>query len=330
MYRLLDRVGLGSADKGGAQVAANVEAWLAARPTNDRPAFTFVNFTEAHFPYHQLPAEVLARFTTRSRGELRAVSTQLMMATFGGAPPTAPDTIEQATAMYDAGVAYADGLLGRLVEALRRRGSLDRTIVVVLSDHGELLGEHGEFGHGRSLYEPVLHVPLAIRAPGRVPANRRLATPVSTAGVFATILDLAGLPPEPSVQVGSLLAVIRGAPHPGPIIAEQFVSQLGSTIETDDPLLEKKARFRAYRVGPQKLVDAEPGGTFLFDLYHDPGETDDVAMPQRMTVAALRESLDEWRDRLGIPDLRAVAAGAAPKPVDPAARERLRQLGYVE
>ncbi len=330
MYRLLDRVGLGGADKGGAQVAANVEAWLAARPADDRPAFTFVNFIEAHFPYHQLPAEFLGRFTTHSRGELWAVSSQLMMATFGGAPPTAPDTIEQATAMYDAGIAYADGLLGRLVEALRRNGRLDRTIVVVLSDHGELLGEHGEFGHGRSLYEPVLHVPLVIRAPSRVPAGRRVATPVSTAGVFATVLDLAGLPPEPSVQVGSLVEVIDGQPHPGPIIAEQFVSQLGSTIETDDPLMEKKARFRAYRIGRQKLVDAEPGGTFFFDLEHDPGERDDVAMSQRMTVASMRESLDAWRERLGIPDLRATATGAAPKPVDPAARERLRQLGYVE
>jgi arylsulfatase A-like enzyme len=330
VYRLLDRVGFGGADKGGAEVADNVEAWLAARPAHDRPAFTFVNLIEAHFPYHQLPAEVLGRFTTRSRGELRAVSTQLMMATFGGAPPSAPDTIEQATAMYDAGIAYADGLLGRLVDALRRRGALDRTILVVLSDHGELLGEHGEFGHGRSLYEPVLHVPLVIRAPGRIPAGRRVTTPVSTAGVFASVLDLAGLPPEPSVQVGSLVPVIEGAPHPGPIIAEQFVSQLGSAIETDDPLLAKKARFRAYRVGRHKLVDAEPGGTFFFDLDHDPGEAHDVAMPQRMTVASVRESLDEWRERLGIPDLRAAAAGPAAKLIDPGARERLRQLGYVE
>src|SRR5262249_40434590 len=154
MYRLLDRVGLGGADQGGAQVAANVEAWLATRPANDRPAFTFVDL----------------------------VGTQRMMATVGGAPPIPPDTVGQATSTHDGGGAHADGLLGRIVDALRRRGTLDRTILVVLSDHGELLGEHGEFGHGRSLYEPVLHVPLLIRDPGRIPAGRRVATPVSTAG----------------------------------------------------------------------------------------------------------------------------------------------------
>src|SRR5262249_12125249 len=163
--------------------------------------------------------------------------------------------------------------------------------------------------------------------PGRIPAGRRVATPVSTAGVLATVLDLAGLPPEPSVQVGSLAAVIDGAPHPGPIIAEQFASPLGGSIETDDPLLETKARFRAYRVGRRKLIDAEPGGTFFFDLETDPDEGHDVAMSQRLAVATMRESLDAWRERLGIPDLRAAAAGAAPKRVDAAVPERPKQLG---
>jgi arylsulfatase A-like enzyme len=330
MYRLLDRLGFGGADKGGAQVATNVETWLVARPPDDRPAFTFVNFIEAHFPYHQLPPYWLGRFTTRSRRELRAVSTQLMMAAFGGAPPVGPEVVEQATAMYDAGVAYADDLLGRLVDALRRRGTLDRTILIVLADHGELLGEHGEFGHGRSVYEPVLHVPLLVRYPPRIAADRRVTTPVSAAGVFATALDLAGLPPEPGVQVGSLVPVIDGAPHPGPVLAEQFAAVLGSAIDADDPLLDERARLRAYRVGRQKLVDAEPGGTFFFDLDADPGEAHDVAMQQRSRVATLRDSLEGWRERLGLRDLRAAVGAPAPAPIDPAARDRLRQLGYVE
>jgi arylsulfatase A-like enzyme len=152
---------------------------------------------------------------------------------------------------------------------------------------------------------------------------------VSVVGVFATLLDLAGLPPEPAVQVGSLVAVIDGRPHPGPIFAEQYRAELGSTIATDDPLLEKRARFRAYRAGRAKLIDAEPGGTFLFDLAADPGEVKDVSMQERLRVGALREELLAWTERLGLPDLNAPAGAPAP-PVDPAARERLRQLGYVE
>lgn len=328
-YRLLDRLGWGATDKGGAAVASTFESWLASRPRDDRPAFTFVNFIEAHFPYHQIPDDVLARFTSRSRRELRDVSTQLMLAELGGVPPSDPDVVEQATAMYDAGIAHADALLGRIVDALRRRGTLDRTVLVVLADHGELLGEHGEFGHGRSLYEPVLHVPLLVRFPPTVPVDRRVDVPVSTAGVYATVLDLAGLAPEPSTQVGSLRGVIDGRPHPGPVMAEQFAALLGSDVDADDPLLERRARLRAYRDGRMKLVDAEPGGTFLFDLDDDPSEEHEVSMKKRLDVARLREELDAWRERVGIPDLRATVATGGARPVDPAARERLRQLGYV-
>jgi arylsulfatase A-like enzyme len=321
MPRLLDRLGFGPRDNGGAAVATRFEAWLVARPPDDRPAFTFVDFSEAGFPYHRVPDDVLARFTTRSRRALRAVSTQLMAFEIDGAPPTDDATIEQVTAMYDAGVAYADALLGRVVDALRRRGTLDQTILVVLADHGELLGEHGQFGHGRSLYEPVLHVPLLLRFPPAVPEGRRIDVPASTAGVYATVLDLAGLSADPSVQVGSLRAVIEGKPHPGPVVAEQFATPFGSRLDTDDPLLRRRARLRAYRRGREKLMDAEPGGTFLFDLDEDPGEEHEVSMKRRLDVASLREELDAWRERVGIPDLRA----AVGKGVDPAPKP-----GYVE
>jgi len=321
MPRLLDGLGFGPTDKGGAAVATTLETWLAARPPDDPPTFTFVDFSEAGFPYDRVPDEVLARFTTRSRRALRAVNTQIMATEIDGTSPTDAETIAQATAMYDAGVAHADALLGRVVDALARRGSLERTILVVLADHGELLGEHGVFGHDRSLYEPALHVPLLFRFPPAVPEGRRVDVPASTAGVFATVLDLAGLPAEPSVQVGSLRAVIDGKPHPGPVVAEQFAIPLGTRADTDDPLLELNARLRAYRLGRQKLVDAEPGGTFLFDLDEDPGEEHEVSMKRRLDVATLREELDAWRERVGIPDLRAaVGKGVAPAP----------KPGYVE
>jgi len=330
MHRLLDRLGYGRPDKGGAAVASTFEAWVAARPAGAPPAFVFLNFIEAHFPYHQLPDAWLARFTSRSRRELRGLSSQLAMATFGGGLPHDDDVVGLATAMYDAGVAYADSLLGRVVDALRRRGSLDRTVLVVLADHGELLGEHGEFGHGRSLYEPVLHVPLLVRYPPRLPAGVRVVTPVSTVGVYATLLDLAGLPPPTTAQVGSLVAVLDGRPHPGPILAEQYRAALGSAAPSDDPLLRKDARLRAYRSGRRKLVDAEPGGTFLFDLDADPGEEHDDSMRERLAIGAMRDELATWIERLGLPDLNARVAGGAVPAVDAAARERLRRLGYVE
>ncbi|HEV7732826.1 MAG TPA: sulfatase [Candidatus Binatia bacterium] len=329
MHRVLERFGIGPLDKGGAGVAATFDAWFMARPADAPPAFVFLNFIEAHFPYHQLPASYLGRFTTTPLSTLRRLSLQLVAAEFGGPAPDVETARVDATAMYDAGILYADALLGQVVEAIRRRGTLDRTIIVVLADHGELLGEHGEFGHGHSVYEPVLHVPLLVRYPPVVRTGRA-SQPVSSAGVYATICDLLGIAVPPSVQAGSLLPSNRGRPAPGPGLAEQYASMLGSASDASgDPLLRHDRRFRAYRSGTEKLVVDSAGGQWLFDLQVDPGETRDVAAARPDRVTRLRSDLEAWVQALGLPALDAAVTAAAP-PMDPAARERLRALGYVE
>lgn len=109
---------------------------------------------------------------------------------------------------YDGAIAYMDSTLGVLVEGLRARGTLDNTVLVVAADHGEHFGEHGIRGHGNSLYLELLHVPLLIRAPGRIPSGARVSHVVSLRDIPATLLDLAGLPPS-SVTGHSLVPVAR-------------------------------------------------------------------------------------------------------------------------
>jgi arylsulfatase A-like enzyme len=331
-FRLLDRLGLGVADKGGGLAASNFERWAAGRPGDAPPAFAFLNFIEAHFPYHQLPPEYLGRFTDTARGELQTLSMRLFAAQFGDPIPDSGETLPLATAMYDAGILYADHLLGRVVEALRRRGSLDRTVLIVLADHGEMLGEHGEFGHGLSLYEPVLHVPLLVRFPPRIPAGTRVAAPVSTVGVFATVCDLAGVAAPPTLQGPSLAAALDGGGPPRAVLAERYATLLlgGTASASADPLLRADVRFRTLRAGRMKLVQSSRGPAYLFDLAADPGEEHDLAPADPATVGRLEAELEVVRAGLGLAALDApVQDGAAPA-VDPAARERLRALGYVE
>jgi len=111
---------------------------------------------------------------------------------------------------YDGAIAYMDATLGGLVEGLRARGTLDNTVLVVAADHGEHFGEHGIRGHGNSLYLELLHVPLLIRAPGRIPSGARVAHVVSLRDIPATLLDLAGLPSS-SVTGHSLAPLARVA-----------------------------------------------------------------------------------------------------------------------
>ena len=128
----------------------------------DRPFFAFLNYFDAHGPYRS-PAGFQRKW----------------------APAGKP--LER----YDAAIAYLDAELDRVFTTLEQRGVLERTIVAVASDHGELFGEHGLHGHANALYLPLLRVPLVLRYPPRVPAGLRVATPVSLADVPATLLELA-------------------------------------------------------------------------------------------------------------------------------------------
>lgn len=333
-HRLLERVGFAPQDKGGGQIVAHFGDWVRERPAGSRPVFVFLNFIEAHFPYHQLPDEYRDRFTDRSAAELRAISMALMGRQFGGELADPQAALEPALDMYDGGVLYSDHLLELVVAALRERGTLDRTLLIVLGDHGELLGERGDyFGHGPGLYQQVVHVPLLVRYPPAVPAGVRVETPVSTLGVYATILDVIGLELPPTLQVGSLLPVIEGGEGGGPILAELHDSSAmagGVSGDFNDPMMDARARHRLYREGRWKLVESSNGRVFLYDVVADPGETRNLAGAQPAELARMRAALEEVKARLGLPALDAELDLSASPELDPATRERLRQLGYTE
>jgi len=336
IHRLLDRLGLEESDKGGGLAAASFEAWAGSRPAEGgRPTFVFLNFIEAHFPYHQLPHASLFQFTDRSYGELRGISIDLVGQQFGGKGRSVEEAGAPARDMYDGGIAYSNQLLHRVVEALRARGTLDQTVLVVLADHGEILGERGGyFGHGPTLYQEAVGVPLLVRYPPRIPAGVRVAQPVSTVGVFATILDLAGIEAPPTLQVGSLVPLARGesADGGGPILSElHMFRELASEAVRPDPQMKTDRRYRLLREGSFKLVTTSQGESFFYDLASDPGETHDLAAERPDEVLAMRARLAQVQEEIGLPALDAPieAAGDEPK-LDEATQERLRALGYAD
>jgi arylsulfatase A-like enzyme len=294
----------------------------------------FLNFIEAHFPYHQLPHDYLWRFTEAGYGSLRSVSIDLVAQQFGGAGRPLDEVAEPARAMYDGGVAYTSRLLDRVVAALRARGTLDRTVLVVLADHGEILGERaGFFGHGPTLYQESVGVPLFVRYPPRIPAGVRVETPVSTLGVFATILDLAGLAQLATLQVGSLAPLAAGEPGAsgGPILAELQRSRELAREEPADVQMNGAQRYRLFRLGSLKLVERTGGPPLLYDLAADPGEARDLAAERPAEAARMLAQLETVRADLGLPAIDAPMDGGGERPeLDAATREQLRALGYSE
>ena len=217
---------------------------------------------------------------------------------------------------YDGEVAFADDLVGRLDAVLARLGLKDDTALLVTSDHGEGLGDHGETLHGFFVYETTLRVPFLVRGPGIRPGTRLSGT-VALADVFPTALEVLGLPPPSGALAGrSLAPELRG----GPARAEAAVY-----AESLVPLLHFGwSDLRVLRDGRYKYIQAPRPE--LYDLANDPGETTDLAGTQASRAGAMRAALGKYLDAE-----RAAAArgdGAAPA-VAPELLEKLGALGYV-
>jgi arylsulfatase A-like enzyme len=145
-----------------------------------------------------------------------------------GAPSLAEAELARVRTAYDDAVAWADVWFGRLLAGLAAQGRLDRTIVVVLADHGEQLGEHGYFGHGTGAGEEEAHVPLIIRVPGGAP--RRESALVELVDVLPTIVELADAVPPAGIRGRSLVQALGGNGFPGREVAWTFGGNRYNTV----------------------------------------------------------------------------------------------------
>jgi arylsulfatase A-like enzyme len=227
--------------------------------------------------------------------------------------------------------------VGDVIDLWRERGTLDETIVVVLGDHGEMVGEHGAFGHVSSMYQPDLHVPLLLRYPRRIPAGSEIVPPVSTVGVFGTLIDLLGQQPPDGLQVTSLLPGLEGATVGIPVIAERYEEEMLSerfapgTANGSGPLLQPQGRYRTYRNGAWKIAFWSEGeGPWLFDLANDPNEDHDLAGSRPEELARLKAELATYEKVLGLPALTDEVGVVTQRELSDAECEQLAALGYVD
>jgi arylsulfatase A-like enzyme/Tfp pilus assembly protein PilF len=268
------------------RVAGEVEqragAWIERVARREAPFFAWVHFYDPHSPYDPPPP---------------------YRARYAGRP-------------YDGEVAYTDSVLGRLLARLDRLGLQGRTLVVVTSDHGEGLGDHGEAEHGFFLYETTVRVPLIIRLPGGLPAGLRIPSEARSIDVLPTVLELVGAsaaapPGIPGRSVAAALSGPAGATPP-------------SYAETLFPRLHFEcAELRSIRFDGWKYVEAPRPE--LYDLRADPNERSNLYAREGRRAASLRSRL---LDTMGGSLEAAIVAkpGAAP---DAETQRKLASLGYV-
>ena len=157
-----------------------------------------------------------------------------------------------------------------------------------------------------------------------------METPISTVGVYATIVDLLDLESPGPLHVSSLLPAVSGGPPGGPVMAERHMAPVMIAAEDVDPMADTRARLRTYRAGDWKLVESSNGKRMLFDLSTDPGEVRDLAETRPEQVARLRHELGTWQAALGLPLIEGERGYGEVPEIDAGAEERLRALGYVE
>jgi arylsulfatase A-like enzyme/Flp pilus assembly protein TadD len=261
-------------ERPAAEVADAAIAFL--KKPRTRPFFVWVHFFDPHYPYE----------------------------------PPAPFDREFAERPYDGEVAYADAQLGRLLAPLEG-GRSGQTLVVVTSDHGEGLGDHGEDEHLLFVYESTLRVPLLIAWPGTLPAGARVRGQFRSVDLMPTILGLLGVPAPPTSGASRADALRQGSRLPD---NESYVEALYGSLRFG------YAPLRALRSEGWKYIDLPRPE--LYRVAEDPGESRNL-VDERSAVAT------KMKERLRAYDPARDAPAAARTPVDPEAAERLAALGYV-
>ncbi len=278
-----------------------------------RPFLLFLNYMDAHEPYIPPPP-----FDTRWPGKDPSFTLDDFHALNGGVNgrtrEASAEELEHLVSQYDGGIAYIDDRLGALFERLDALELTERTLVVVFSDHGQLFGEHGLFGHGVSVHQGLVHVPLVIRFPGAA-SGTVVEQPVSLVDVLPTVLDVVGLP-SPGGLHGIGLRNLA-LPRPGPVVAESYPGPRAWALHERFHRVE-----RALFHDELKLIRGKDAAAALYDLRDDPRETRNL-FGAHPAAAEMTRRLEAW--------LAAVAPATAEAPtMSPETLERLRSLGYVQ
>jgi arylsulfatase A-like enzyme len=264
----------GRVERRGMDVVQHAETWMTTHPTGSR--FVWIHLYDPHDPYEP--------------------------------PPPYSDTYKDR--LYDGEIAYADSALANLVAYLKKNGRYDNSLIVVVGDHGEGLGEHHENTHGIFLYDSTTHVPLIVKLPGGSDSGKVVSAQVRTTDILPTITDFLRIPPPARLDGESLKTYFAAAEGKDRI----------AIGETDYPLRFGWAPLRSVRADGFKFIEAPRPE--LYDLHADPGELANHYQASDAEAKKLRTLLAE---------VKASASQNTSVPSSPGndhANDQLKALGY--
>jgi arylsulfatase A-like enzyme len=324
--------------------------WLRAREKNedDKPLFLFVNLMETHLPFWP-PGEFVDQVAPymRTNQEARSIIRRWNREAYRWAAPLAEplDELESRVLsdMYDAEVAYQDDYLGPLFDTLKQRNNAENTLTIIVSDHGEGLGEHSHFGHAFVAYQELVHVPLILHWPAEIKKDVSVKSPVSTRRIYHTILELAGIEMDEynaaegiEASTLSLLESINGHdPENNTAFAEVYPPiNFAKAVQHRQPELLERFRSLATRRAvikeSAKLIEVSGNSDEMFDIDADPLEMTNLIGEQPEITHALESELESHSQVVKAQSEMMEAGSTLDLEADEQLVERLRGLGYIE
>jgi len=313
-----------------AELNGRVERFLAWRQDNpaarDQPFFVFINYLEPHLPYNP-PEPWRSRFLSPGTDgaaveRLRHFKHPDEVKYVLGLGGLKEGDLNVLSDLYDGEISYIDEKVGELAAFLKARGLLDRTVLVITSDHGEAIGDHGFLDHKMSVFQELLNVPLVVRyrrrsnpASGsrsrsccRMSTRRSWGWPACrsrtrrTAGIPGS---RSSFPASAACAAGAPVGARKGGEAPpaeGPVLVSEFARpiQFLEIIQERFPevrIVPLDRALVAYRFGTEKLHWASDGRHRLYDLARDPLETTDLAAERPERVRALAAQVESWLRR---------------------------------
>lgn len=273
------------------------------RARREQPFFLWVHYTEPHAPY-RLQKDYVEQLGLGKRGDY---------------------TKEE---RYDTEIAFTDAAIGELLEGFRKLDLTDDTLIVFLSDHGESLGEHKYWGHGRHLYEPTLRIPMSITWANRL-GPRTVDAPALIIDLAPTVLGLTRQARPSGFRGYDWTGVLIDAEKPDYERQTHYQAHRGAVMSRHDSDLARRAGLLEAGTiqGPTKEIYRVKNDKFkrwVFDLEKDPGELSSLTGVEESPT----ENLLQW--------LNTVQAALAefdrdlPQPLDEESVEQMRALGYLD
>jgi len=247
------------------------KAWL--QPIAAKKQFAYLATIEPHVAYTPRKEFLVKYWDKTYAGPIKPVLSGVQLGLIKAGKLKVNDNDKKyLEALHDGEISQSDAAFAAFIADLKKMDLYEKSAVVVVSDHGDQFYEHGSVGHGDTVYQELVHVPLMIRAPGMFPAGKVVHADVEVMDLYATLLDLAGLKPTPAAEGTSL----------APLARDEIGSSPRAALTVDGQV------SRGLKVQRYRMVHRGPGRIELYDEYDDPREQKDVAGDHPIALRGMR------------------------------------------